>query len=204
MPCTLLDPATARAMPWKNGGGSTVELAISPADAGLEDFAWRISTAQVAVDGAFSSFPGIDRSLAVLAGNGVCLQRADGQRETLLSGGAIAVFGGEEAIRAVTRGPSSARGIRRIVLDAHRATSAKEVLLPSPFWRGVSPYASFDEISTSSLGNLCPIQCGPASRDVRAETQPRGRGVAHNSFGIRPISFGCGNDFAIGRRRRGD
>lgn len=96
MPCTLLDPATARAMPWKNGG----ELAISPADAGLEDFAWRISTAQVAVDGAFSSFPGIDRSLAVLAGNGVCLQRADGQRETLLSGGAIAVFGGEEAISA--------------------------------------------------------------------------------------------------------
>ena len=52
------------------------------------------------MDGAFSSFPGIDRSLAVLAGNGVCLQRADGQRETLLSGGAIAVFGGEEAISA--------------------------------------------------------------------------------------------------------
>lgn len=100
MPCTLLDPATARAMPWKNGGGSTVELAISPVGAGLEDFAWRISTAQVAVDGAFSSFPGIDRSLAVLAGNGVCLQRADGQREMLLSGGAIAVFGGEEAISA--------------------------------------------------------------------------------------------------------
>ncbi|RRV27883.1 HutD family protein [Pseudomonas sp. o96-267] len=100
MPCILLDPATARAMPWKNGGGTTVELAISPADAGLEDFAWRLSTAQVAVDGAFSSFPGIDRSLAVLAGNGVCLQRADGQREILLSGDVIAVFSGEEAISA--------------------------------------------------------------------------------------------------------
>lgn len=100
MPCILLDPATARAMPWKNGGGTTVELAISPADAGLEDFAWRISTAQVAVDGAFSSFPDIDRSLAVLAGNGVCLQRADGLREMLLSGDAIAVFSGEEAISA--------------------------------------------------------------------------------------------------------
>ena len=100
MPCILLDPATARAMPWKNGGGTTVELAISPADAGLEGFAWRLSTAQVAVDGAFSSFPGIDRSLTVLAGNGVCLQRADGLRETLLSGDAIAVFSGEEAISA--------------------------------------------------------------------------------------------------------
>jgi hypothetical protein len=87
-------------MPWKNGGGTTVELAISPADAGLEDFAWRISTAQVAVDGAFSSFPGIDRSLAVLAGDGMCLQHADGRREMLLSGDAIAVFRGEEAISA--------------------------------------------------------------------------------------------------------
>lgn len=100
MPCLPLDPATARAMPWKNGGGTTVELAISPADADLEDFAWRISTAQVAVDGAFSSFPGIDRSLAVLAGDGMCLQHADGRRETLLSGDAIAVFSGEEAISA--------------------------------------------------------------------------------------------------------
>ncbi|RRV40830.1 HutD family protein [Pseudomonas sp. o96-267] len=100
MPCILLDTATARAMPWKNGGGTTVELAISPADAGLEGFAWRISTAQVAVDGAFSSFPGIDRSLAVLAGDGMCLQRADGRREMLLSGDAIAVFRGEEAISA--------------------------------------------------------------------------------------------------------
>ncbi len=100
MPCILLDTATARAMPWKNGGGTTVELAISPADAGLEDFAWRISTAQVAVDGAFSSFPGIDRSLAVLAGDGMCLQHADGRREMLLSGDAIAVFRGEEAISA--------------------------------------------------------------------------------------------------------
>lgn len=100
MPCILLDPATARVMPWKNGGGTTVELAISPADAGLEGFAWRLSTAQVAVDGAFSSFPGIDRSLAVLAGNGVCLLRADGQHEMLLSGDAIAEFSGEEAISA--------------------------------------------------------------------------------------------------------
>jgi len=100
MPCTLLDPATARAMPWKNGGGSTVELAISPVGAGLEDFAWRISTAQVAVDGAFSSFPGADRSLAVLAGNGLRLQREDGRVETLHSDGAIAVFGGEETISA--------------------------------------------------------------------------------------------------------
>lgn len=100
MSCTLLDPATAHAMPWKNGGGTTLQLAISPAGAGLEDFAWRISSAQVAVDGAFSSFPGVDRSLAVLSGNGLRLQRQDGQIEALHSGGAAVQFNGEEAICA--------------------------------------------------------------------------------------------------------
>ena len=100
MPCTLLDPATVIAMPWKNGGGTTLQLAISPKGAGLADFDWRISSAQVAVDGAFSSFPGIDRSLAVLAGNGLRLQREDGRIETLHRDGAIAVLDGEETISA--------------------------------------------------------------------------------------------------------
>lgn len=106
MPCTLLDPRTTPAMPWKNGGGSTLQLAIAPDGASLEDFAWRISSAQVAVDGAFSSFPGIDRSLALLTGNGLHLQRSDGRIETLHGTGAIAVFGGEETISAyLTDGP---------------------------------------------------------------------------------------------------
>ena len=100
MPCTLLDPATTIAMPWKNGGGTTLQLAISPKGARLEDFAWRLSSAQVAVDGAFSSFPGADRSLAVLAGNGLRLRRGDGSSEELLSGGMAAYFPGEEPIEA--------------------------------------------------------------------------------------------------------
>lgn len=60
-------------MPWKNGGGSTTELAIFPAGADLDSFIWRLSTAQVAVDGPFSSFPGIDRTLAMLSGAGLIL-----------------------------------------------------------------------------------------------------------------------------------
>ncbi|MBN7823193.1 HutD family protein, partial [Bowmanella yangjiangensis] len=59
MPYTLLDPSSAIAMPWKNGGGSTLELAICPVGASLDDFDWRISSASVASSGAFSRFPGI-------------------------------------------------------------------------------------------------------------------------------------------------
>ncbi len=61
-------------MPWKNGGGETTEIAVSPAGAGLENFDWRVSMARVEVDGPFSLFAGIDRTLAVLEGQGIALE----------------------------------------------------------------------------------------------------------------------------------
>ena len=55
-------------MPWKNGAGQTVEIATAPANASLENFVWRVSIAKVANSGPFSSFPTVDRTLAVLSG----------------------------------------------------------------------------------------------------------------------------------------
>ncbi|MDP1908248.1 MAG: HutD family protein, partial [Hyphomicrobium sp.] len=34
-----------RRMPWKNGGGETTEIAISPEGAALDSFDWRVSMA---------------------------------------------------------------------------------------------------------------------------------------------------------------
>jgi environmental stress-induced protein Ves len=56
------------AAPWKNGGGVTREVAAFPAGAGLEDFGWRVSLAEVAAAGPFSRFPGVDRILTLLEG----------------------------------------------------------------------------------------------------------------------------------------
>ncbi len=63
-----LAAAARRAVPWKNGGGVTEEIAVYPSDAGFDDFAWRISMARVGQGGPFSRFPGVDRTLAVLEG----------------------------------------------------------------------------------------------------------------------------------------
>jgi environmental stress-induced protein Ves len=60
-------------MPWKNGGGETVEIAVFPPDASVEDFDWRISMATVASNGPFSVFSGVDRTLSILDGNGMSL-----------------------------------------------------------------------------------------------------------------------------------
>lgn len=80
----ILRAADHKRMPWKNGGGETVEIAISPAGAGLADFDWRVSMATVASDGPFSVFPGIDRTLSILEGNGMRLF-IDGRRPVPLT-----------------------------------------------------------------------------------------------------------------------
>jgi environmental stress-induced protein Ves len=69
----ILRAADRKRMPWKNGGGETTEIAVFPENAGLSDFDWRVSMARVDGDGPFSSFPGIDRTLAILEGAGIIL-----------------------------------------------------------------------------------------------------------------------------------
>lgn len=69
----ILRASEYKTMPWKNGGGVTVEIAIHPPGASVDAFDWRVSMATVAQDGPFSSFPGIDRTLAIIEGNGLAL-----------------------------------------------------------------------------------------------------------------------------------
>jgi environmental stress-induced protein Ves len=66
--------------PWKNGGGTTRELVAWPNAA---DWVWRLSVAEVASSGPFSTFDGVQRWFAVLAGAGVRLHlQAPGGAQT--------------------------------------------------------------------------------------------------------------------------
>lgn len=96
----LIAHAELRPAAWKNGGGSTTEIAVFPPGAGFDDFDWRISLATIAQSGAFSVFPGIDRSLCLVAGDGVTLT-LDGERRIALSAANPLVwFAGEAAVHA--------------------------------------------------------------------------------------------------------
>jgi environmental stress-induced protein Ves len=75
-----------RRMAWKNGGGETLEVAISPAGAALDAFDWRVSMATIAADGPFSAFLGVDRTLALLEGDGMILA-IDGRPPIRLNAG---------------------------------------------------------------------------------------------------------------------
>jgi len=59
-----------RRMPWRNGLGSTLEIARdTPAD----DFGWRLSLADVTQSGDFSPFAGMTRIISVIEGAGMRL-----------------------------------------------------------------------------------------------------------------------------------
>jgi uncharacterized protein len=66
----IIRPDDLPAIPWKNGGGVTREIAKAEDGQGL---IWRISVADVDVDGPFSRFEGLTRILTVIAGVGIDL-----------------------------------------------------------------------------------------------------------------------------------
>ncbi|MFG2792551.1 HutD family protein [Streptomyces sp. NPDC048419] len=70
------------AVPWKNGGGLTREVASAPSQAGMSDFVWRASLADVAEPGPFSRFEGVDRIITLVDGPGMVLT-VDGTSHTV-------------------------------------------------------------------------------------------------------------------------
>jgi environmental stress-induced protein Ves len=67
----ILRASDYQRMPWKNGGGTTTEIWKAASPTG--EMLWRLSIADVASDGPFSEFPGIDRWIMVISGKGMAL-----------------------------------------------------------------------------------------------------------------------------------
>lgn len=63
--------------PWKNGGGLSRDLLFWPS---IEAWRVRVSLADIGRDGPFSAYPGVERWFAVVEGDGVELQFAQGPR----------------------------------------------------------------------------------------------------------------------------
>ncbi len=130
----LLQPTDYRRVPWKNGLGTTLDLATDAPSDGVA-WSWRFSLADVPTRAGFSEFSGIDRHLAVLEGEGLTLERGQARTAVPREGPAI-LFAGEEAIVGVPIGS----GVRdaNLMLDRRRwrgelaivrATDARSVTL---------------------------------------------------------------------------
>lgn len=93
-----------RRMRWKNGAGWTSEVFRAP-DA--DDWSWRLSIAEVETDAPFSTFPGVERALVLLEGNGMRLRFDDGDTRDLLPSSNVLCFSGERPlVGQLVDGPS--------------------------------------------------------------------------------------------------
>lgn len=108
-----LRPSDYLAMPWKDGGGVTEQIAIEPPDATLQGgFLWRLSMARVEGSGPFSRFAGYDRTLLLLEGGGLDLDFGTHGRCRIEAPFQPLTFSGDWETRAeLTRGPVRDLGI---------------------------------------------------------------------------------------------
>lgn len=68
----LLDPSHYRRTPWKNGGGTTIDIAES-------GDVWRFGRTPITTAGPFSDYTGFDRLQVLVAGRGLVLETPDGE-----------------------------------------------------------------------------------------------------------------------------
>lgn len=81
-------------MQWKNGAGWTSEILRMP---DTDDWDWRLSIAEIETDAPFSAFPGVERELVLLSGNGLRLRFEDGAVHALMPPHDRLRFKGERA-----------------------------------------------------------------------------------------------------------
>jgi environmental stress-induced protein Ves len=122
---SILRARDRREMPWKNGGGLTSEVIVSPAGASFDTFDWRISIAAIQANGPFSELPGIDRRLVLLEGL-LALRIQDEAPIELSPNGPPVAFAGElPAYAELVTGPvtdlnvMTRRGRFRSSIEAH-------------------------------------------------------------------------------------
>lgn len=96
LPLSRVIPANEyRRERWRNQQGWTREIYRAPSTG---EWDWRLSIAEIERDSAFSAFPGVDRELVLLSGNGMRLRFGDGTVQELAPPHGKLRFAGESAI----------------------------------------------------------------------------------------------------------
>jgi uncharacterized protein len=150
----ILRAAARTAVPWKNGGGLTREVAVHPPGSDLGGFDWRVSLAEVRAGGPFSMFPGIDRQLAVISGR-LALSIAGEDSVVLSPASAPCAFAGEL--------PAAAEPLESPVSDLNVMTRRGRFVARLRRCRGSGGTALTLQADTTLLMALVPLALRSAS-----------------------------------------
>jgi len=119
---TAIDPAQYRRTPWKNGGGTTVDIAD-------QDGVWRFGRTPITAPGPFSDYAGFDRLQVLVAGRGLVLQTPDGEIDVRTPFKPVRFAGETPIVSRLESGPVEvvnligARAKVRIALEVLKADS---------------------------------------------------------------------------------
>jgi len=148
----VLGADRARRVPWKNGLGSTLEIASDAASPG-EAWTWRLSIADVPARAPFSELPGVDRAIACLEGEGMRLLH-EGAWIAVPRAGVAYAFAGEDAVL----GDPVGEGVRDVNLMVRRDRWRAEMrLVRSGHDGATAPLVIVHAAGRESVA----IRCGP-------------------------------------------
>lgn len=186
----VLSPIDYRRMPWKNGGGQTTEIAAHPPGVGFASFAWRVSMADVLQDGPFSPFPGVDRTLVLLAGEGMRLT-GDGEAIELRTKFEPVSFSGDALLNcSLVAGP-----VRDFNLMVRRGTALGTVVVCRDEGSAIAPadtYVCYAAVGSSEclLAGHPPISLAEAhSLLVTAEAGTLAHGLSVNPLSAPSVAL---------------
>ena len=139
---------------WRNGGGTTREVALAPAGSG-DGFAWRVSFAEVSRSGPVSAYPGVDRVITLVTGKGLELT-VDGVRHALAAHEPFA-FSGDADTHGTVASPSvdfnvmARRGQREVAASVSRLSADD---------RRVVPLRAGEEVLVACFAGTVLVQAG--------------------------------------------
>ena len=166
---TALDPASYRHMPWKNGGGVTIDIAVSMlpgfAAGGWEGIVWRFSRTAIVTPGAFSDLSGYERELALVAGEGLVLETPDGEIDVRQAFSPVRFAGETGIVSRLEAGPVEVVNLigerSRVSIDLNCLAGGATIACPTG---AHIIYAATSSCELSINGNACEIAAGHAVR----------------------------------------
>jgi environmental stress-induced protein Ves len=169
---TVLRWDELEAVAWKNGGGSTRNVAAAPAGSGSAHFDWRVSIAEVAADGPFSAFPDVERVIMLVDGAEMALD-VDGVTHWLERFDLLAFPGEATTLCRVPSGPTRALNLMtrrtRATGAMHRvdvageyevAVGDGEVLLLVALSPGLDGLGTLDSVLRDGAGQVAVTGTG--------------------------------------------
>jgi environmental stress-induced protein Ves len=128
MPRTVITPTLWHAQPWKNGRGTTNEIARWPPGIDDRPFEWRISIAEVTEPGPFSTFRGYVRWTYLLEGDRIGLSVNKDTHWLVSAGSSTRTAGGTPMTAHLPAGP-----VRLLnVLAKHNTVEASTTFMRMP------------------------------------------------------------------------